>query len=422
MENCKNYILRKPRSLIIFFRLSAVVLFTLFFSASSSAEDLENTISFVNNGGYMVQEQTRELRYRERELFIPASTIKILTCLVALENLGRGFRFETHLFLDEQRNLYIKGYGDPFLTSEVILEIAEKLARLGISQLGSLYLDDSSFALSEGTAGSKNSANPYDAPNGALVVNFNTLPILVAKDGAIYSGESQTPPIPVMVEIGTRLGPGQHRVNINAFPQTGQLSPALRYAGELISAQLIRSGIRIQNSFSYKTVPEGLKPLYVYSGQKTLEEIVKQCLKFSNNFIANQLFLACGAKEFGLPATWEKSQQAFDKFTRSVLNLPASQLKLEEGSGLSRNNRISPAALIKVLERFRPYSSLLNFQENILIKSGTLKGVFCYAGYFSENKIFTPFAILLNQPQNSRNAVLKTLHARLRKIRAKSYR
>ena len=221
----------------------------------------------------------------------------------------------------------------------------------------------------------------------------------------------------MMAEIGAKLGPGFHRVNIDAFTHPGQTSPSLRYAGELISAQLIRSGIRIQNSFSNKTVPPTLKPIYIHSSTKALEEIVRECLKYSSNFIANQLFLACGVKDFGLPATWGKSRRSFDYFTRTVLDLPPGQLKVEEGSGLSRDNRISPAALVKVLDRFRPYSSLLTIQENIFVKSGTLKGVFCYAGYFPENQKLVPFAILLNQPQNSRNDVLKILLARLREAR-----
>jgi D-alanyl-D-alanine carboxypeptidase/D-alanyl-D-alanine-endopeptidase (penicillin-binding protein 4) len=365
----------------------------------------------------MVQGDTKKIRYREGELFIPASTIKILTCLVALENLGKDYRFETHFFLDEKKNLYIKGYGDPFLTSETILEMAGKLRGLGISQLGSLYIDNSSFALSEGTAGSENSTNPYDAPNGALAVNFNALPILVAKDGTVSSGEPQTPFIPMMAAIGAQLGPGFHRVNVNAFPHPGQKKPSLRYAGELISAQLIRSGIRIQKSFSNKTAPAILKPIYIHSGKKNLEEIVRECLKYSNNFIANQLFLACGVKDFGLPATWGKSRQSFNYFTRTVLDIPPNQLKVEEGSGLSRDNRISPAALVKVLDRFRPYSSLLTIQKNIFVKSGTLRGVFCYAGYFFENHNLAPFAILLNQPKNSRNDILKSLFAKLREDR-----
>ena len=241
--------------------------------------------------------------------FIHTAMAVTFTSLVALEKLGKGYRFETHLFLDKQNNLYIKGYGDPFLTSEAILDIAKKLAERGVGQLGSLFLDDSSFSLNGETAGDENSDNPYDAPNGALAVNFNALPVQVAGDTTITSGEPQTPLIAMMTEAGLNLSPGMHRINVNTLSQQGQLSPVLRYTGELFTVQLQQVGIHVQNGYSKKFVPKDLKSIYIHSSIKSLEEIVRACLKNSNNYIANQLFLACGIQDHGLPATWQKSRQ-----------------------------------------------------------------------------------------------------------------
>jgi D-alanyl-D-alanine carboxypeptidase/D-alanyl-D-alanine-endopeptidase (penicillin-binding protein 4) len=397
--------------------LLSAVLLAIYLYQPSSSHASEDILRHVQNGGYLVQDSSRTLNHRERDLFIPASTLKILTCLVALENLGLDYRFETHFFLDNKNNLYIKGFGDPFLTSETVLQIAGELVGLGISQIGSLYLDNFSFDLAAGSAGGENTTNPYDAPNGALSVNFNALPLLVKGDGTITSGESQTPLLPLMVEIGAGLRPGFHRVNVNAFLQSRQLSPPIRYTGELFTAQLQQSGIEVLHGFGKKAVPGGIKPLYIHYSRKSLEEIIRECLKFSNNFIANQLFLACGARDFGFPASWEKSRRTFDTFTRTVLNLPSDQIHLEEGSGLSRNNRISPAALLKILDRFTPFSSLLPELNNIRVKTGTLTGVFCYAGYFPGDGRLTPFVILLNQVQNSRKDILEELYNRFQKGR-----
>ena len=93
------------------------------------------------------------LKYREQDLFIPASTLKILTCLVALEQLGKIIGLKHIFFSTRHNNLYIKGYGDPFLTSEAILEIGTKLAGLGIQYSGITLSDESSFALNGETAG-----------------------------------------------------------------------------------------------------------------------------------------------------------------------------------------------------------------------------------------------------------------------------
>ncbi len=371
-------------------------------------------IPAIDNGGYIVREETALLQYREQELFIPASTLKILTSLIALEKLGKSYRFETHFFLDKQKNLYIKGYGDPFLTSEAILEIAEKIAALGVDQLDSLFLDESSFVLNGETASIENSDNPYDAPNGALAVNFNALPVLRGKDDHILSGEPQTPLIALMTEVGSKLPPGRHRINVGTLSQPDRLSPALRYTGELFIAQLQQAGIRVEKGFREKLVPNSLQPIYIHHGSHSLEEIIRACLKTSNNYIANQLFLACGAQHFGLPATWDKSRRLFAAFAEKSLQLSSKHIFVAEGSGLSRHNRVSPAALLGILDLFKPYSSLLSQKNNVLLKSGTMKDIYCYAGYFPEGNDLIPFAILLNQPRNNRDSILQALHMAFR--------
>jgi D-alanyl-D-alanine carboxypeptidase/D-alanyl-D-alanine-endopeptidase (penicillin-binding protein 4) len=366
------------------------------------------------NGGYIVQDGSVLNKYREQDLFIPASTLKILTCLVALEELGKDYRFETHFFLDEQNNLYIKGYGDPFLTSETILEIGEKLAELGVGELGSVFLDESTFALEGESASPENSANPYDVPNGALAVNFNALPVHITKSDiipTITSGEPQTPLLPIMTEAAASLLPGRHHINVATLPQSGRLSPALRYTGELFIAQFQQAGISVKKGYAKKFVPAGLKPVYIHHSIKSLEEISRACLKYSNNYIANQLFLVCGIRFFGLPATWEKSRRAFTLFAANNLELSPKQIYVQEGSGLSRRNRMSPGALLAILDSFKPYSALLNQKRAIFVKSGTMKDVYCYAGYFSRGNSLIPYAILLNQPQNNRDKVLHILHA-----------
>jgi len=385
----------------------------LFLLQPSSACSSPEAGKFIDNGGYIVQDGTGRLKFREQDLFLPASTLKILTCLVALEKLGRDYRFETHFFVDRNHNLFIKGFGDPFLTSEALLSIGKELAKRGIKNIRTIFLDESSFALNGEKAAEENSANPYDAPNGALVVNFNALPVHVRRNAPITSGEAKTPIIALMKEAGVNLPPGMHHINIDTLARKGQLAPSLRYCGQLFAVQLQQAGINIENGFSKGTVPLGLTPIYIHRGTKSLEEIVRACLKYSNNYIANQLFLACGVRAFGLPATWDKSRLVYALFAEETLHLGPDQILMREGSGLSRQNRISPAALLAILDLFRPYSDLLNRKGDVLLKSGTMKDVYCYVGYFVEQQVLTPFSILLNQPENTRDRVLKVLHARL---------
>lgn len=374
-----------------------------------SAWSADKAAKLIAHGGYLVDDGTGTRQYRAREPFIPASTLKVVTCLAALETLGVEYRFETHFFLDNNHNLYIKGYGDPFLISETVLDIGRQLYGLGIHQIDTIFLDETAFALDGPPDGSENTANPYDAPNGALAVNFNALPIQVDAKGEISSGESQTPPLPLMREIGPRLKTGSHRVNLTAFPCRPTLSPTLRYTGELFTAQLQQAGITVKNCFAARPVPPRLSPCLIYKNPLALAEIVRACLKSSNNFIANQLYLACGLKAAGLPATWQKSQAFFAEYTGKVLGIGGAELQMVEGSGLSRQNRITAAALVQVLHRFSPFADLLSTKEGVLLKSGTMQDIFCYAGYLEEEGGLVPFAILLNQEKNNRKEVLKLI-------------
>jgi len=130
---------------------------------------------------------------------------------------------------------------------------------------------------------------------------------------------------------------------------------------------------------------------------------------YSNNFIANQLFFALGTRKDGYPATWEKSRQAMAGYLQKKYNLSAKEIKILEGSGLSRKNRVSPQAMMQLLDSFKPYAKFLPQEDGRLLKSGTLQGVYCYAGYFRENEGLDSFVLLLNQDKNNRDRVLEAL-------------
>ena len=202
--------------------ISCILIYTIFAAVypvtvtAQTATDSVNPEKFISNGGYSVITPKGKLQYLEKKLFIPASTIKIVTSLAALELLGPDYRFETYFYIDRSRNLYIRGSGDPFLTSENILKISKQLMKSAGREFKSLYLDDSSFNLQAQVAEKANTLNPYDAPNGALAVNFNSLPIEVTDSGTILPGEAQTPFLPIMKKAaGLNLKPGFHRLNID---------------------------------------------------------------------------------------------------------------------------------------------------------------------------------------------------------------
>jgi len=371
--------------------------------SSHAIESLKTLLEkYVDNGGFIFNSGEGVIEYNRYKLFTPASILKIATAAAAFEILGQGYHFTTTFYQDDDGDVYIKGSGDPFLTSEEITAIWKILARRKLLPFKRLYIDNSFFELESATAdGASGSDNPFDALNSALAVNFNTLPILV-KGNKIYSHEDQTPFLPIMKQYSDGLAPGKHRVSISRINDD-----IITYAGELfihLCPWKIPSGsVQIRE----KKVPEGLQPFYRHHSSKSLYEMISPLLLYSNNFIANQIFLACGAKKYGGPATWQKGKNVLEVFLNQRLNINKSQYTIQEGSGLSRKNKLSPDAMLTILNHFKPYHTLLPVRHDIFIKSGTLTGVYSYAGYLSKGSSTVPFVIMLNQKLNTRDQILQ---------------
>jgi serine-type D-Ala-D-Ala carboxypeptidase/endopeptidase (penicillin-binding protein 4) len=405
--------LKLPRKSRIFI-FGAVFLFVLFFSSSAQvfSRELPAIQKHIQNGGYALAKNGKVLYASELKTpFIPASTIKLVTSLAALNVLGPDFRFHTKLFLDREQNLIIQGFGDPFLVSEKVTRITKRIAGLGISNINNIILDDHAFALDSPTEGSMGSKNPYDVNCSALAVNFNTLPLRTYRKAKIQSPETQTPYISLMGRIGRNAASGYHRVNVDAYPPQGKLSNSLRYCGELFKALLENQGINVSGTIKHGKRTEDSQLLLDFTASETVEKLIESCLLSSNNFMANQLYLTLGVKRFGYPATWQKSRLVMADFIANDLQLGPEQITMIEGSGLSTKNRLTVEALLLVLERFRSYASLIPIKYGTRMKSGTLNksGVFCYAGYIPNGKDSSTFVILLNQKRNRRDQILKIL-------------
>jgi D-alanyl-D-alanine carboxypeptidase/D-alanyl-D-alanine-endopeptidase (penicillin-binding protein 4) len=377
--------------------------------ANDQAGIFHEAAKLIDNGGYAVERDGKLLlSHNLHTMYIPASIVKIATVLAALQVLGSDFRFQTHFFLDPSQNLYIKGFGDPFLISEEVALVMDRLQQLGLHTINDIYLDNSSFQLSVNADGLGISDNPYDALNSALAVNFNTVKIQVSDSGVVNSAEEQTPTLPLMHRLGKNMKPGTHRVSISKVEKNGQ-AVISQYVGELFRAFQKEKGFSGSGKIAEKLVPSNMKPFYVHRSSRALEEIIEPLMLYSNNFIANQLFLVCGAKRYGYPATWDKGGKALVGYLQDELGLSNREVKIVEGSGLSRKNRISPHSMVVLLKAFKPNALLLPIEDGIRIKSGTLKGVYSYAGYFVNSGEFDSFVLILNQSGNKRDELLEEL-------------
>jgi len=393
-----------------------IVLTLLLGAGPVSARDMSWSArirALAGSGAVMVTDEADEpwLAHHPDTPMIPASTLKVVTAGAALATLGPDYRFATDFHLSPDGDLYVVGRGDPYLVSEELAHIAQELKARGLRQVGRILLDNRFFAPGLVLHGTNRSFNPYDAYNGALCVNFNTIHALIGADGRVAAAEPQTPLTDLARQSAARSGlKGRVRFNLSDNPET-----CLVYAGDLLKAFLEQAGIRVRGPVQPTSQDPGAMPLfYRHRSRKSLAWLVSQVFKYSNNFMANQIFLTLGAEVLGPPATADKSRRVVTDYLTSH-GIPA--FYIEEGSGLSRRTRIKARQMIAVLKHFKPYRELLNHQGRSLLKTGTLKDVKTMAGYLlPSNGQSWPFAILLEGSTvgvQDRNRILSLLQKNL---------
>jgi D-alanyl-D-alanine carboxypeptidase/D-alanyl-D-alanine-endopeptidase (penicillin-binding protein 4) len=322
---------------------------------------------------------------------VPASTMKVLTAYAALETWGRNHRFETDFYLDDDW-LWVKGSADPYLVSEELDRVVATLARKLPREIAGIGLDDTLFSADVEIAGRSSSDNPYDAPVTALAANFNTVS-LVRNGDSIRSAEAQTPLTPSARRFGLAGAQGKQRVNLR------ERDPALRYFGELLAAKLEGAGIAVGDQQRVGPVPRGAARLVRHANSRSLAEMTSPMLKYSNNFIANALFLRLASPRGDAQISMAGARRAMTTFARDRFGW--SDFTIDDGAGLSRANRLSARQLVDLLDAFAPYRDLMPEQDGttaVRAKTGTLRGVSTYAGYVRRDGSWAPFALLINQP------------------------
>lgn len=343
---------------------------------------------------------------------IPASTLKIFTALVAIHYLGPDYKFVTEFYMDRHSNLKIKGYGDPLLISETVVEMIHLLSmRLSAkySIINDLILDDSYFGVQTVIPGVNVSYKPYDSPNGALCVNFNTVNFKRNKNGVYVSAESQTPLLPFILPKIKDSQIDQGRIVLSS-----QRNEITHYAGYLFLYFLNKEGVRLKGGIRLgKIQKEADKLIYRYVSSFSLIQTLSKLFEYSNNFIANQLLIAAGAKAYGPPGDLEKGVRAALIYAKNVLEI--DHVQIEEGSGISKKNRISAMDFYKILNAFIPHYFLMQQTDNMFYKTGTLKGIHTRAGYIKKkNGELYPFVLMINTPGKSPKPMMDIIQRELK--------
>jgi D-alanyl-D-alanine carboxypeptidase/D-alanyl-D-alanine-endopeptidase (penicillin-binding protein 4) len=315
----------------------------------------------------------------------PASVMKLVTTFAALELLGPAYRWKTEVYTDGARrddvlegNLVLRGYGDPKLNYESFWMLLRSLRGRGLREIrGDVLLDRSYFASAANGRIDDETFRAYNVPPDALLVNFKSLRFdflpepergavrvfaepalpgleivnsLKIVDGACPEGRAfrdliqaafQTTPPRASFTGSYPASCGERDLNVALHTPEDYVTGMIRHLWAEMGG--VWSGALREG-----TVPASARLIYVHDSEP-LAETVRDINKFSNNVMARQLFLTLGAELLGPPAQAENSARAIGQWL-TFKRIAAPELVLENGSGLSRVERISAASLAAVLQ------------------------------------------------------------------------
>jgi D-alanyl-D-alanine carboxypeptidase/D-alanyl-D-alanine-endopeptidase (penicillin-binding protein 4) len=336
---------------------------------------------------------------------IPASILKIFTSLVAFHYLGPDYRYKTEFFIDNNSNLKIKGYGDPRLTSEIVREISRLLAALigKATIINDLIVDDSYFSQPLTIPGISSSSQPYDAPNGALCVNFNTVNFKHTQSGYI-SAEPQTPLLPFAEKKIIARKEKSGRIVLSQVNNENII-----YAGKLFEYFLKQEGVQFSGDVKPGKVNHSHdKLIFRYPSRLSLAEIISGLLEHSNNFTTNQLLISSGIRAYGPPGNLKKGVEAALAYASKELGI--DDMAIAEGAGIYRQNKVSALQMMRVLEAFEPNYVLLRQKNRDFYKTGTLHGINTRAGFItSQNGGKYRYVVMVNTQGQSTRPIMRQL-------------
>lgn len=332
---------------------------------------------------------------------IPASIMKSVTVAGLLSQSGPDKKYLTDVMITGPAvngvlggDLVVKGSGDPSLNSryvtgseDFVKEIVKALQDRGIKRIkGKIQIDES-----------------------------------------IWSGPA-TCPTWGMGDLAQSYGTGQHGLNFedNASGKRSVTNPAAVFMSRLKSA-LSTGGIVVENG----EVSEGQSKLLLSHESVPYDEIMRSCMMRSDNQYAEAMLRTLAVSQGKTGSTAEGAKTNTELWTKS--RAPMTGVHIEDGSGLSRQNRVTASFMTHVLKRMwrDPYyvsffplagqeGTLRSFLKDtpldsyIAMKTGSMNGIQCYAGY-KLNDDYEPthtVVVILNQMPDraeARKAVSKLL-------------
>ncbi|MEM7466440.1 MAG: D-alanyl-D-alanine carboxypeptidase/D-alanyl-D-alanine-endopeptidase [Pseudomonadota bacterium] len=407
----------------------------------------------------------------------PASALKLVTTFTALAVLGPNYRWKTEFFIDNRidkgvlnGNLYIKGYGNPYLVTEEFWRDLGELKDSGLTVVnGDLIIDNSHLALPTAQPGDFDGEplRLYNVLPTATLVNFKAFEFSFTphKDGkrVNISAEPKIPGLKIVNRLKQKKGrcTGYNRgikmqpspsgatnevIFSGSFPslcgryilkRTAMDSPS--YARGMFEIYWAHWGGTITGGVQSASVPATLTPFAV-THSRPLVDIIRPLNKWSNNVMARLLVYALAGTKYPPPLNRAQGTEVMLEFLSSA-GIDTSDVVIDNGSGLSRSSRVSAEFLTDLLHHAFAHPLMPEYVSSLSIngidgttrrrfvgrpemgrmhlKTGRLDGVAAIAGYVmaKSGKIYS-VALLGNYPNIHRGAGIAIQNALLKWVYA----
>tara|TARA_B110000003_G_scaffold5011_1_gene5336 strand:- start:5739 stop:7181 length:1443 start_codon:yes stop_codon:yes gene_type:complete len=383
----------------------------------------------------------------------PASVMKILTTAIALDKLGPTYQWHTDFYyrgtLENEildGDLIMKGFGDPYLTSEKIWVMLRGLRKKGIKSItGDLLLDDSYFSHPNYVPGAFDNEplRTYNVGPNALMFNFKAIEfhleaniknktVKLIQDPRLENLSVVNKLIPIDQDCdgfqrGVRLIPNK---TFNQLTFTGTFPYSCKdfslyrsmlshneYTFALFKNIWNQLGGELLGSWRNIIFEPSVEPFFSYDSE-SLSYVIGNINKHSNNAMTRNLLLTLAAEKHPLPATEEKGRMIVQEWLNDKA-LNRTGFEYDNGAGLSRHSRLTTEQVTEILlgvykgpfmPEFMASLSLSGldgtmferFSDDELtgklhVKTGMIDHVSSMAGYlYSKNKKRYAFAIIQN--------------------------
>jgi len=328
--------------------------------------------------------QAPRLAHRPHASMNPASVMKLVTTYAALDLLGPAYTWSTPVYVDGQvqggslkGNVHIQGQGDPKLVLERLWLLLRRLQGQGIQVIvGDIVLDRSAFDLPGHDAARFDGEplRPYNAAPDALLLNYNAVAMTFVPDGAAGLARIQyDPPLAgvqrqdavALAAPGVECGDwraalraelsdpartafqGSYPASCGERVWTTAFPDAQSFAARAVEGMWRELGGKLTGRVRDGAVPARLRPAFSVTSP-ALAEVVRDVNKYSNNVMAQQLFLTLALRGGGV-ATFDGARETLRQWWQGRIG-DAEPPAPDNGAGLSREARISAQALARMLQ------------------------------------------------------------------------